>query len=119
VVTDNCGRTLSVSAGVPSADRHCSDKTWTFTYTDCANQTYTYVVTYTIDPPVVDMPDDPAAVHVACAVNATLPTPPVVTDNCGRTLSVSAGVPSADRHVPVTRPGHSLIRTALIRHILT
>jgi len=74
----------------------CRDKTWTFTYTDCANQTYTYVVTYTIDPPVVDMPDDPAAVHVACAVNATLPTPPVVTDNCGRTLSVSAGVPSAD-----------------------
>jgi len=72
VVTDNCGRTLSVSAGVPSADPTCAgDKTWTFTYTDCANQTYTYVVTYTIDPPVVDMPDDPAAVHVALLL--TLP----------------------------------------------
>ncbi|WP_243350302.1 HYR domain-containing protein, partial [Parabacteroides sp. FAFU027] len=97
VVTDNCGRTLAVSAGVPSADPICSgDKTWTFTYTDCANATYSWVYTYTIDAPVVTMPSNPAAVHVACAANATAPVPPVVTDNCGRTLAVSAGVPSAD-----------------------
>src|SRR5512136_3003623 len=96
-VLDNCGRTLTVSAGVPSADPPCAgNKTWTFTYTDCANKTYPWVYTYTIADPVVTMPPDPAPVPVACAADATAPTPPPVLDNCGRTLTVSAGVPSAD-----------------------
>src|SRR5512133_54603 len=95
-VLDNCGRTLSVSAGVPGTDPACAGpKTWTFTYTDCASATYTWVYTYTISAPVVTMPA-PDGSTVACVANATAPTPPTVLDNCGRTLSVSAGVPGTD-----------------------
>jgi len=65
------------------------------------------------------MPDDPAAVHVACAVNATLPTPPVLLTTAAEHSQFLQVCLVLTRHVPVTRPGHSLIRTALIRHILT
>src|SRR5688500_16411389 len=96
VVTDNCGRTLTVSAGVPGADPACAGtKTYTFTYTLCDNTTQTWVYTYTISAPTATMPA-PGASTVACLAAATAPTPPVVTDNCGRTLTVSAGVPGAD-----------------------
>ena len=96
VVTDNCGRTLTVSAGVPGTDPACAGtKTYTFTYTLCDNTTQTWVYTYTISAPTVIMPAAGAST-VACLANATAPTPPVVTDNCGRTLTVSAGVPGTD-----------------------
>src|SRR6186713_2149101 len=95
-VLDNCGRTLSVSAGVPGADPVCAGtKTYTFTYTLCDNTTQTWVYTYTISAPTVTMPAAGAST-VACLANATAPTPPTVLDNCGRTLTVSAGVPGAD-----------------------
>jgi gliding motility-associated-like protein len=95
-VQDNCGRDLTISAPVVSADPACAgDKTYTYTYTDCSNATYTWVYTYTISAPVVTMPD-PGASTVACATNATAPTPPTVQDNCGRDLTISAPVVSAD-----------------------
>src|SRR5512137_1621200 len=95
MVQDNCGRPLTVSAGVPSAVPPCSGTmTWTFTYTDCANATYAWVYTYTISPPVVTMPPAGGST-VDCPIAAVEPTPPVVQDNCGRPLTVSAGVPSA------------------------
>ena len=85
-VTDNCGRTLTVSAGVPGTDPACAGtKTYTFTYTDCDNTTQTWVYTYTISAPTVTMPAAGAST-VACPADATAPTPPTVTDNCGRTL---------------------------------
>ncbi|MFZ4399617.1 MAG: right-handed parallel beta-helix repeat-containing protein [Bacteroidales bacterium] len=96
VVSDNCGRTLSVSAGVPGNNPTCAGtKTWSFTYTDCAGVQYPWVYTYTIAPPVVTMPNAGSSI-VACVAFATEPTPPEVKDNCNRALSVSSGVPSAD-----------------------
>ena len=66
VVTDNCGRTLTVSAGVPGADPVCAGtKTYTFTYTLCDNTTQTWVYTYTISAPTVTMPAAGAST-VAC-----------------------------------------------------
>src|SRR5688500_19501187 len=92
VVTDSCERTLTVSAGVPGADPACAGtKTYTFTYTLCDNTTQTWVYTYTISAPTATMPA-PGASTVACLAAATAPTPPVVTDNCGSTLTVRAGV---------------------------
>src|SRR6476646_11105024 len=89
VVTDNCGRTLTVSAGVPGTDPTCAGtKTYTFTYTLCDNTTKTWVYTYTISAPTVIMPADGSST-VACLSAATMPTPPVVTDNCGRKLRVT------------------------------
>jgi gliding motility-associated-like protein len=95
-VLDNCGRTLSVSAPVVSPDPACAgNKTYTYTYTDCAGATYSWVYTYTISAPVVSMPANGSST-VACASNATTPVTPTVLDNCGRTLSVSAPVVSPD-----------------------
>jgi gliding motility-associated-like protein len=95
-VTDNCGRTLTVSAPVVSPDPACAGtKTYTYTYSDCAGVTYTWMYTYTISAPVVVMPANGSST-VACPTAATAPTAPTVTDNCGRTLTVSAPVVSPD-----------------------
>ena len=81
---------------MPGADPACAGtKTYTFTYTLCDNTTQTWVYTYTISAPTVTMPAAGSST-VACLADATAPTPPDVTDNCGRTLTVSAGVPGAD-----------------------
>ena len=69
-VLDNCGRTLTVSAGVPGADPACAGtKTYTFTYTACDNTTYPWVYTYTISAPTVTMPAAGAST-VACPADA-------------------------------------------------
>ena len=54
-----------------------------------------WVYTYTISAPIVTLPAAGSST-VACLANATAPTPPVVTDNCGRTLTVGTAVPGAD-----------------------
>jgi gliding motility-associated-like protein len=96
VVTDNCGRTLTVSAPVISAIPTCAGtRTYTYTYTSCNGTPYSWVYTYTVSPPIVVMPANGSST-VACPSNTnTAPTTPVVTDNCGRTLTVSAPVISA------------------------
>src|SRR5512134_110210 len=95
-VTDNCGRTLSAGTPVVSADPACAGtKTYTYTFTDCAGQTYTWVYTYTISAPVVTMPPAGAST-VACPADAVPPAVPTVTDNCGRTLTAGTPVVSAD-----------------------
>jgi gliding motility-associated-like protein len=95
-VTDNCNRTLAVSAPVVTPDPACAGtKTYTYTYTDCAGATYPWVYTYTISAPVVVMPAGEGST-IACATDATTPTPPTVVDNCNRTLTVSAPVVTPD-----------------------
>src|SRR5688572_31621764 len=85
-------RPLTVSAPVVSTPPACTGPiTYTFTYTDCAGATYTWVHTTTVQPPTVTMPQ-PGTSTVDCPANATAPTPPVVNDNCGRPLTVSAPV---------------------------
>src|SRR6185503_11538216 len=69
-------------------------KTWTFTYTACDASTYPWVYTYTISPPTVMLPAGGSST-VPCLANAVAPTPPTVVDNCGNTITPSAGVPGA------------------------
>src|SRR5439155_23594479 len=91
-VTDNCGRTLSVSAPVVTGNPACSGTiVYTYTYTDCAGTNYTWTHTITVLLPVVTMPAATTST-VACPSAAATPTPPTLTDNCGRTLTVSAPV---------------------------
>ena len=95
-VVDNCGRTLTASAPVISADPLCAGtKTYTYTFTDCAGQSYDWIYTYTISAPTFTMPAAGAST-VACPADAVAPTVPDVVDNCGRTLTASAPVISAD-----------------------
>jgi hypothetical protein len=49
---------------------------WIYTYTDAA--------------PTFTLPAAGAS-SVACITDAVLPTPPAVTDNCGNTITPSAG----------------------------
>ena len=90
-VLDNCNLPLTVGTPVISADPVCAGtKTYTYTFTDCAGQTYqTWVYTYTISAPVVTMPAGGSST-VACPADAVAPTVPTVLDNCNRPLTVSA-----------------------------
>src|SRR5215210_3459521 len=95
-VVDNCNRTITPSAPVVSADPACAGtKTYTYTYTDCAGVTNTWTYTYTISAPIFTLPADGAST-VACPALAVAPTPPGVSDNCGRAITPSAPVVSAD-----------------------
>ena len=88
VVLDNCGRTMAVSAGVPITDPACNGtKTWTFTYTDCALATYTWVYTYTITYPGGLTAPTAGASTVAGPAQAVNPGAPAnISDACGRTV---------------------------------
>nr|WP_222840241.1 T9SS type B sorting domain-containing protein [Flavihumibacter stibioxidans] len=94
-VTDNCGRPITPTMTVGNDPACTGTKVYTFTYTDCNNVDYTWTYTYTISAPTVTLPADGASV-VACVADAVVPVPPVVTDNCGRTLVPSAPVVSTD-----------------------
>jgi hypothetical protein len=87
---NSCGQTLPITGPVEGGNPSCSGtKTYTWTYIDaCNNTTYTYVFTYTLSSPQVTMPPD-GSNTVACPSAVTTPTPPAVTDNCGRALSVT------------------------------
>jgi gliding motility-associated-like protein len=95
VVTDNCGNTLTPSAPVISAMPTCEGNvTYTYTFTDCEGNTHNWVYTYTIERLDFTMPAN-ASSTVACPADVVAPTVPVVTDNCGNTLTPSAPVISA------------------------
>src|SRR5678810_1021578 len=96
IVTLNCGRTLSISAGVPGADPACDGtKTYTFTYTLCDNTTKTWVYTYTISAPTVTMPADGSSTCLLYTSDAADERSSV--DLGGRRIiKKNAGVPGAD-----------------------
>jgi hypothetical protein len=81
-----CSRSGSNCAGT---------KTYTFTYTNCDGTTVDWIYTYTIAAPTFTLPA-PGASSVACIADAVMPTPPAVTDNCGNTITPSAGVAGVD-----------------------
>src|SRR5512143_991659 len=87
-VTDNCGRTVTpVLTGQTPTPVCTGTKTYTFTFTDCNGTALTWVYTYTISPPTFTVPVGGAST-VACPADANVqPTPPPVTDNCGRTVT--------------------------------
>ncbi|MBL7967501.1 MAG: T9SS type A sorting domain-containing protein [Prolixibacteraceae bacterium] len=97
VVTDVCGNIIPTPEPVISGTYNgCSGtRIYTYNYTDCSGLSTPWVYTYTINPPAVIMPA-PQSATVACVSAATKPTPPVVTDNCGRTMTVDEGVASED-----------------------
>src|SRR6266513_3600856 len=70
-------------------------KTYTYTYTDCAGVAHTWIYAYTISAPTVTMPAAGSST-VACPADAVSPTPPSVSDNCGRAITPSAPVISPD-----------------------
>ena len=94
-VTDNCGNILIPAAPVVSAIPTCEGNvTYTFTFTDCEGNSHDWVYTYTIEYEDFDMPADVDAT-VNCAANIVIPTPPVVVDNCGNTLTPTGPVVSS------------------------
>jgi gliding motility-associated-like protein len=93
-VTDACGNLLTPSEPVISGMPNCEgDVTYTYTFVDCEGNTHDWVYTYTIEIEDFMMPDN-AASTVACVADIVAPTVPMVTDNCGNTLTASAPVVS-------------------------
>jgi hypothetical protein len=63
--------------------------TYTWTYEDCAGNSHDWVYTYTIERLDFTLPADEAST-VACEADATEPTPPTATDNCGDPITPSS-----------------------------
>ena len=93
VVTDNCGNTLTAVQGTPPTAPACEgDMVYSWTYTDCEGNSQVYTHTVTIERlPFAAIP--PTTATVACVADIVLPTLPVVTDNCGNTLTAVQGTP--------------------------
>ncbi|MBK9983607.1 MAG: hypothetical protein IPP15_14710 [Saprospiraceae bacterium] len=91
-VLDNCNVSLTPTGPVETGSIACEgDITYTWTYTDCEGNTQDYVHTVTVEyQPFVAIP--PTTAVVDCYANIILPSPPVVTDNCGVTLSPTGPV---------------------------
>jgi hypothetical protein len=90
-VVDACGNTIVPVAGPAPSPTACEGAMiYTFTYTDCAGNTHDWTYTYTIDVPDFTLPGNGSST-VNCPADATLPTPPVVQDACGNTITPVAG----------------------------
>src|SRR5678815_4903187 len=81
----------------PTAGPACEgDIVWTFTYTDCANNTADWTYTYTVDMPAFTISAAPGLSTVNCPADALVaPTPPTVVDACGNTLTPTNTPPAA------------------------
>src|SRR5678815_5594542 len=66
------------------------DRVYSFTYTDCAGNNHVWTYTYTIDVPDFTMPAN-GDTTVNCIADAVAPTPPVVKDFCGNTITPVPG----------------------------
>jgi uncharacterized protein (TIGR02145 family)/uncharacterized repeat protein (TIGR02543 family) len=82
---------LTSTTDVPNPIACEGTRTYTYTYTDCAGKTATWDYVYTITKKDFTMPSNEST-KVACIAQATQPTPPTVTDNCGGTLTVTGPV---------------------------
>ncbi|PTN07479.1 gliding motility-associated-like protein, partial [Mangrovibacterium marinum] len=86
-VVDNCDNELTPSDAVEGGtyDGCEGTITYTFTYTDCEDNTHDWVYTYTIEAEDFTMPEDDGST-VTCAALATEPIAPTVMDNCGNAI---------------------------------
>ena len=94
IVKDACGDTLTgvLKSGYPTATPSCEGTvTYVYTFTDCEGNTHDWTYTYTIEREDFTIPADTGST-VACIDDATEPTAPSVTDNCGNALTPSAAV---------------------------
>src|SRR6187399_1495154 len=96
-VNNSCGTPATMTGPVVSPNPVCSGvKTYTWTYTNCTGSTVQYVFTYTINPPTFTLPA-PGGSSVPCVTGAqTVPTPPVVMNSCGTTITPTGPVVSPD-----------------------
>ncbi|UTN03422.1 gliding motility-associated C-terminal domain-containing protein [Flavobacterium bizetiae] len=85
-VKDNCGNVLTPTLVISPTPQCNGDVTYTYTFTDCAGNTYDWVYTYTIETVDFVMPVN-AGTTVACASLIVAPTVPEVRDNCGNVLT--------------------------------
>jgi gliding motility-associated-like protein len=87
-VTDACGNTLTAGAPIISAVPACEGtRTYTYPYTDCEGNTHNWVYTYTVEYDDFTMPANGGTTVSCPTATNTVPTLPVVTDNCGNTLT--------------------------------
>ncbi len=91
VVTSNCGEVLTPVITSTAKNACEGDRIYYFTYTDCEGNTAIWQFRYTVEYLDFSVPAS-EVVSVECPLNATLPTPPVVFDNCGRLLNPSGPV---------------------------
>ncbi len=88
-VTSNCGETLTptgpVITDVPNPFTCEGTRTYAYTFTDCEGNTGTWSFVFTIERNPFTFPINGSST-VACPANATQPTPPTVTSNCGEVL---------------------------------
>jgi gliding motility-associated-like protein len=85
-VNDVCGYAITPVVTTP-VDVVCEgDMTWVFTYTDCAGNSSVWNYTYTIDLPAFTLPPNDGQI-VNCLADAVVPTPPVMTDLCGNSIT--------------------------------
>ncbi|MFZ5430168.1 MAG: PKD-like domain-containing protein, partial [Bacteroidota bacterium] len=88
-VADNCGRTINVTLNATPTIPTCSGTVvYHYTYTDCAGKTQPWTYTYTISDPVWNAPAA-GSLTVNCPAGVVTPTPPTITDNCGRPVTVT------------------------------
>ena len=87
-VTDACGNPLVPIDSVIDAKPTCDgDVVYQYTYKDCLENTHDWKFTYHVVLPTFTLETDGAAT-VHCASEIVPPTPPTMTDYCGRTLAV-------------------------------
>ena len=97
VVNNSCSDPLVVTGPVVGVDPVCSGtKTYTWTYTDCTGNSAQWVYTYTITPPVFNLPADDGST-VGCISDAQIvPSPPIVNNSCGDLIVPTGPVVGAD-----------------------
>ncbi len=87
-ITSDCGEELT--PGAPVQNQSMTDTydgcegtiSYTWTYTDCKNNTHTWTYTFTVEREDFMLPADDGST-VACASAIVEPTPPAVNDDCG------------------------------------
>ena len=96
VVQDVCGNILSPAAPTNGGTYDGCEGTYTYVYSylDCSGLPFTWTYTYTIERLPFTVPAAGGST-VNCPLSTnTVPTPPVVVDNCGQTLTPTGPVVS-------------------------
>ena len=94
-VTDGCGTALLPVDSLIDAKPACNGEVvYRYTYEDCAGHSHEWKYTYTVDIPDFNVPSFGGAI-IYCAKDTSTPTPPEVTDYCGRVLDVPTPTVSA------------------------
>jgi hypothetical protein len=93
-VTDAGGRAITPTVTSPSPVTCNGTMVYTFTYADCAGHTHDWTYTYTmLLPSDFTLPVNGSST-VNCPSDAVAPTPPAVTDACGRAITPTVTTPS-------------------------